>query len=541
MSYYFIQSATVHSYESRGKETWYQLLVNPNNESSYKIYRRYEDFLKLDAQLDSAYYTATKATIARSQTAFINSQYHDSCRKHSRDNNTSGGNNNDPRRNPPYTSRLREKNYTTAAAAAAAAASSSSTSSLPTTVSSASAAATAQSSSSTTEITTLPNLRSRHPTQEIYWLANKRAKRKWQQQRIDRYLSRLFLMPLQVSQSFIVLRFFNYQPYRFYHFTKALPPTPPTIRQARRQRTKVPNSIDNNKNIQPNFDIHHDNNDDDTPRYAKTAAPATRRKLLLRHNNKSKNNLNILNNNNKENSHITTNMNEEIHEVENKFKEGEGSRRAIDSSLPAGIKSQAGALLSSASTVHSWNSETIQIFLFLSSSIFVTVRIQRRSTLEELHNAFDQELIQHNLDPLPTSSVLAYHHVGRSDRQGALYTLTLNCSEPWLDQDTLMRLASTRYLSLFSKASSFLPPSPSSSISSPILQQQQEQEEQSKDNGTEIVCEKDNDSTSKNRHQIQNQIQQGIVLLIASDTDLEVAMNGKWRRLENVTLTCLAW
>ncbi|KAG2228297.1 hypothetical protein INT45_011089 [Circinella minor] len=516
MSYQFIRSATVHSYECRGKETWFQLLVNPNNESSYRIYRCYEDFLKLDAQLDSAYYTATKATIARSHTAFINSHY-----KHNNDNNTSGSNyNNNRRKIPSYTNHSCEKMCTTTV--------SSSTLSLPTTVSSTSAAVTSPySSSTTTEIATLPNLRSRHPTQEIYWLANKRAKRKWQQKHIERYLSRLFIMPFQVSQSFIVLRFFNYQPHRYYHFTKALPPTPPTIRQLRRQRKQCHNNVDNNKNSQFNFNSHHDNSDDDTPRYAKTTAPATRRKLLLRHNNKNKKNINILNNKKKKNNHTTTIiMNQEIDEVEKSMKDEENGT-VIASPLSMDIKSQAATLLSPTSTVHSWNSEDIQIFLFLSPRIFITVRIHRRSTLEELRSALDQELIQHNLDPLPISSVLAYHHVGRSDRQGALYTLTLNCSEPCLDQDTLMTLTSAKYLSFFSKASDFLSPTPT-------LEQQQEQEQLKDD---EKEDEEDNNSTSNNQHQIE----QGIVLLIGSDTDLEVAMNGKWRRLEHVTLTCLAW
>ncbi|KAI7850949.1 hypothetical protein BDC45DRAFT_572325 [Circinella umbellata] len=506
MSYHFIRSATIHSYESRGKETWFQLLVNPTNESSYRIYRCYEDFLKLDAQLDSAYYTATKATIARSHTAFINSHY-----QHNNDNNTSGSNNNNNNRRkiPSYINQLCEKTGTTTV--------SSSTLSLPTTASSTSAAVTSPSSSSiATEITTLPNLRSRHPTQEIYWLANKRAKRKWQQKHIERYLSRLFVMPFQVSQSFIVLRFFNYQPHRYYHFTKALPPTPPSIRQMRRQRKHCHNTVDNNINIQPNFNSHHDNSDDDTPRYAKTTAPATRRKLSLRHNNKNKKK--------KKNHTSTITMNEEIDEVEKSIKD-EKNGTVIASPVSVDIKSQTATLLSPTSTVHSWNSEDIQIFLFLSSKIFITVRIHRRSTLEELRSALDQELIQHNLDPLPISSVLAYHHVGRSDRQGALYTLTLNCSEPCLDQDTLMTLTSAKYLSFFSKASNFLSPSHT-------LQQEQEQlkDEEKED-------EEDNNSTSKSQHQIE----QGIVLLIASDADLEVAMNGKWRRLEHVTLTCLAW
>ncbi|KAI9270607.1 hypothetical protein BDA99DRAFT_502251 [Phascolomyces articulosus] len=505
MNSHFIKSAAVRSYECRGKETWYQLQVNPNNEPGYRIYRRYEDFLRLDANLDSAYYTATKATIARSQTAPNNNNisfyHHDSCNKNSSSNSSR-------RRAPSYTDRLCKKNCL-----------SSSTSSLTaTTVSSFLSVAPPNIIACPTtsfipeEKTALPSLRNQHPTQEIYWLANKRAKRKWQYQHIDRYLSQLFMMPLEVSQSPIVLRFFNYQPYRYYHFTKSLPPTPPTLRQTRRQIMQRNKDDDNNNK---NSSLRSENTTTTTTTTA-IAAPITRRKLLIRC--KDKNDINILN---------KKNINKV--DVEGNDNEIEDNKTMVMSSSSIDVKSQSATLIAAPhSTIHSWNDETIQIFLFLSPRVFITVQINRRSTLEELRDALDRELGQRHLDPLPTPSVLAYHHVSRSDRQGALYTLTLNCSEPWLDQDTLMTLASARYLTFFSKASNFLPPPPSPPLPS----------------SSPASKEKDTDKTSSTNHQQPQQphpIQQGIVLLIASDSDLDAAMNGKWRRLDHVTLTCLAW
>ncbi|KAI9488628.1 hypothetical protein BDB00DRAFT_877203 [Zychaea mexicana] len=471
MSYHFIRNASVRSYECRGKETWFQLQVFPTNEPVYRMYRRYDDFLRLDAQLDNAYTTA----IVRSQTTpsgIAHLQHHN---HHHNGNGSNNGTVNSRRRVDSYTDQLCEKICTS---------SSSSLSHNETTI-------TKTAATTAPTITTLPNLRSYHSTQEIYWLANKRAKRKWQQQHIDCYLSRLFTtMPLEVSQSFIVLRFLNYQPYRYYHYTKTLPPTPPTLRRCRR-RWLLNNDDEGNSNTDINV----------------MGAPLTKMKTAEpRYGSSFLRNDNPLHDNDDDKGQTI----------------GEGgtggSMTAVSSSID--LKSQAATLVvSPPTTVHSLNGSTIQIFLFLSPRVFITVRIHRRSMLHELRSALDRELTQRNLDPLPTPSVLAYHHVSRSDRQGALYTLTLNCSEPWLDQDTLMALTSARYLTFFSKASNFLPP-PLPPLS---LQQQQQHK---------------NTLSLNRQHRI---IQQGIVLLIATDKDLEAAMNGKWRRLDHVTLTCLAW
>ncbi|KAI8145458.1 hypothetical protein BJV82DRAFT_38438 [Fennellomyces sp. T-0311] len=401
MSYHFIRSAAVRSYECRGKETWFQLQVSPVDEPVYRIYRRYDDFLRLDAQLDNIYATE----VAHSQTTpdFA----HETCHSNSR------------RRVLSYSNRLCETSCSSATAV------------------------------DHTQIS-LPSLRSHRPAQEIYWLANKRAKRKWQQQHIDRYLSRLFAMPLDVSQSPVVLRFLNYQPYRYYHYTKSLPPTPPTIRRRRLSDTSHPLST-NASPFLPSSDERQT---------GESTAVSSSANVTLKADDNNK------------------------------------STRTISRSVTLIPQHPP-------SFIHSWNDDTIQIFLFLSPRVFITVRVHRRATLDELRSALDKELTQSGLDPLPSPSVLAYHHVSRSDRQGALYTLTLNCSEPWLDQDTLMTLASARNLALFSKAANYVPP--------PVTQSD------------------------------QHRIQQGIVLLIASDVDLETAMNGKWRRLDYVTLTCLAW
>lgn len=136
--------------------------------------------------------------------------------------------------------------------------------------------------------------------------------------------------------------------------------------------------------------------------------------------------------------------------------------------------------------------ERLQVFLFLGPRLFITVRVDRQQvTLDELRDSLNQVLHARGLDPLPHPSVLAYHHVSKPDRQGALHTLTLNRAEPYVDQDSFMNLATARRLAFFSQA-------------------------------------------DPNEHD-------AIVLLIESDKDLSAAMAGTWRRLTHVTLTCLAW
>ncbi|KAI9027356.1 hypothetical protein CLU79DRAFT_741522 [Phycomyces nitens] len=137
----------------------------------------------------------------------------------------------------------------------------------------------------------------------------------------------------------------------------------------------------------------------------------------------------------------------------------------------------------------------IQVCLFLGHTS-VTVHMQRHWSLLELRSALDHELALANLSLLPPSSSLAYYHLDQSDRQGALYTLTLNQKKPNVSMKSLADMATSRSFGYFS---------------SPQLQ----------------PC-ADNPSS-------------GIVLLLASDKDLKTAMEGIWHRLDYVTLTCLTW
>ncbi|KAI8075186.1 hypothetical protein BC940DRAFT_363222 [Gongronella butleri] len=166
----------------------------------------------------------------------------------------------------------------------------------------------------------------------------------------------------------------------------------------------------------------------------------------------------------------------------------------------------------------------VTISLYLGPSSYVSVTLARDTmTLHELRTLLDDALADHALGSLPHPSVLAYHHVATNTREGALKTLTLNSQEPWIDCDNVMALASSHHIAFFSSST----PVPPTSLTNP--------------DGSTVSPQKCIAQQWKYRHDYWPDDTKERVLLIATEKDLQAAMNGKWRRLDHVTLSCLAW
>ncbi|KAI8333593.1 hypothetical protein BC941DRAFT_516097 [Chlamydoabsidia padenii] len=149
-------------------------------------------------------------------------------------------------------------------------------------------------------------------------------------------------------------------------------------------------------------------------------------------------------------------------------------------------------------------SSLLTLSLYLGPGSFITTVCSRKElTLEIVRRQLNQCLEDQGLEPLPTLSVLAYNHIASSDRQGALETLTLNQKKPpWMEYDHVMTLALDHRIAFFA---STLP---------------------------DRKWKYNKKCSGENR---------GKVLLISCEKDLQAALHGKWRRLDHVTLSCLAW
>ncbi|CAO3595655.1 unnamed protein product [Absidia cylindrospora] len=181
---------------------------------------------------------------------------------------------------------------------------------------------------------------------------------------------------------------------------------------------------------------------------------------------------------------------------------------------------------------------SIIISLYLGPGSFVSTACSRHHLqFDVLRRSLNQCLSEPGLESLPTSSVLAYNHIATSDRQGALETLTLNQKEPWMEYDHVMELALSHRIAFFA---STLPVPENASLSSSssivVSSSPKKYEEKQKQQPTTPATQWNYNKTS-----LPEDDNKGRVLLISCDKDLQAALNGKWRRLDHVTLSCLAW
>ncbi|CAO3636495.1 unnamed protein product [Cunninghamella echinulata] len=177
----------------------------------------------------------------------------------------------------------------------------------------------------------------------------------------------------------------------------------------------------------------------------------------------------------------------------------------------------------------------LTISLYIGSETYITVHYPRNElNLTILKRLLNRQLILEGYEILPVPLVLAYNHITTTDRQGALKTLTLNSKDSWLTSDqhhTIIDLACSQKIAFFSTS----PPSTSSSTSSLSTLDSNHHHSDSSNNNNNNEHQQ---SSWKNCHWIEDNVEK--VLLIATDKDLAAAIYGKWRRLDHVTLTCLA-
>ncbi|KAL0082855.1 hypothetical protein J3Q64DRAFT_1750414 [Phycomyces blakesleeanus] len=399
-----IISASVESYEQRGKETWYAIQIQPDQGPTYTVHRRFKDFLRLSDELCVLYTphepittTTTTTTTAASTTASTT---------------TAGW-------------RRKYQNVINSAL---------------------------KTRSVVPVLSPLP----RHQS----WCTKKSRQRK-KQHRLDRYLFQLSVMSPSVWQSQIVHRFFDHHPAVCGPSLPLSPLLSPSVSLSLPSSSSLLLPSSSSSSPSP-------------PSRDKASDPPA---IIL----------------------------DTSHPIPSTRSLQAPSKPLISSSLA----------LSSSTGGYS-----IQVCLFLGHTS-VTVHMQRNWKLSELRSALDHELALANLSLLPPSSSLAYYHLDQSDRQGALYTLTLNQKKPSVSMRSLANMVTSRSFGYFSspQLQPQIPipiPAPPQTLSS------------SSDSENSPTC-ADTCSSS------------GIVLLLASDKDLKTAMEGIWHRLDYVTLTCLTW
>ncbi|ORZ22029.1 hypothetical protein BCR42DRAFT_161334 [Absidia repens] len=485
----FICSASVLSYERRGKETWYNILIVPRQEPCYTIHRRYQDFVHLSNQLILAFpqYGSRK----KYQSCFP-------CRQ---------GMATDVKSPPPspvpaggdlrsFKDHYNHHYHRIMSSC-----------SLPRL--SSSILLTPSSSSSTPSAKKLSSSLSYASNDRFLQLIANRKKR---QKQLDRYLFDLFRMPAEVHQSSFLFEFLNFRPFLFF----------PLLQTAHQQ---LPPSL-----ISSSSPVSTSSSSPSqlltSPSSSSPPHPAPQSSLSCplfpRRYSKSLPPSPTL-------SHVS-----DLPTPITSVQEPSSSQPSISITKPSGnynIDNQVDLFPNS-----------IIISLYLGPGSFVSTACSRHHLqFDVLRRSLNQSLSEQGLESLPTSSVLAYNHIATSDRRGALETLTLNQKEPWMEYDHVMELALSHRIAFF--ASTLPVPensSLSSSSSSVVLSSspkkyeasQQKQQKQPTAPATQWNYNKTNLPEDDNK---------GRVLLISCDKDLQAALNGKWRRLDHVTLSCLAW
>ncbi|SAM00512.1 hypothetical protein [Absidia glauca] len=411
----FICSASVLSYERRGRETWYTILIVPRQEPCYTIHRRYQDFVRMSNQLMDAFprYNSPKkhypscfpCTLAETKVSPP------------------------PPPPPPSAGRSFKDHYNHHYHRAI-----STYSPLPRLSSS------ILLTPSTSSPAGFPS--ASNPSCTDHRFLQLIANRKRRLKQLDRYLYELFRMPLEVHQSPFVFEFLNYQPF--------FPLPLPTLKKA--PSPAHPSSC-------PLFPC----------RYSKSLPPTPTPSLAP-------------------SDDIETPPIQEP---------------TSPSSSP--LSSYPSTTSSSSSIPCDKDNAPLHLSLYLGPGSFVSTTCARKNlTLEIVRRQLNKSLEEQGLEPLPPSSVLAYNHIASSDRQGALETLTLNQKDPWMEEyDQVMTLALSHRIAFFA---STLPP------------------------GRKWKYNKKMSGENK-----------GKVLLVSCENDLQAALHGKWRRLDHVTLSCLAW
>ncbi|ORX48597.1 hypothetical protein DM01DRAFT_1118284 [Hesseltinella vesiculosa] len=329
--------------------------------------------------------------------------------------------------------------------------------------------------------TSLPTL-TKLTTSATPWrlTSSNHALRLKRQKKLDVYVYKLFLMPHQVHQCPVVLSFFNYQPPVYLY--KTLPPSP---------SASSISTLQGNQPLPHPASVHEDDPPSLTCSSTCSSTTATTTSPTL----------------DRRGTYVA------------------GSSQAEPSLSPSSSSSTIAAQTAPppSASCSSLATKYMSVSLYLGPQSYVTVTLPRDTMLlAELKHQLNHKLAEHQLDALPSPSVLAYHHIAITSREGALKTLTLNSRQPWIDCDNVMALASSHHITFFSSCTPIPPPN-----NSPVPDAQSHQ----KCIARQWKYRKDHwpDDTKEQ------------VLLIASNKDLQAALQGRWRRLDHVTLSCLAW
>lgn len=479
-----IYSSSVISYEQKGKEIWFRIQIIPVREPCYSIQRRYEDFIDLSKQLKQHF------------PQYIHKQQQKKEKNNNKQKKKELRNKIQPLSQDPFQRTIHHHHHHHYDS-------------------------TPCSTSTTTFLQQLPKL-STFPTitlhstlfdylvMHTFFNANKRQKQ------LDDYLYKLFTMPPEIHQSIYLFEFLNYRPIHLH--------SPLSIIQHYTKKHTTHNNIqEEGVEKEAEEEIKEDNTNKNEDRYTKSLPPSpTQSFLQLKKKHKS--------------TILSTSFTSPQLDHNNSIILQQPSPYFYHQQEQAnGIKpSQSSATTNTITSSSSCSLlKELTISLYIGSETYITVHYPRNElNLTILKRLLNRQLILEGYETLPIPLVLAYNHITTTDRQGALKTLTLNSKDSWLTSDqhhTIIDLACSQKIAFFSTS----PPSTSSSTSSLSTLDSSHHHHSDNNNNNEHQ-----QPSWKNCHWVEDNVEK--VLLIATDKDLAAAIYGKWRRLDHVTLTCLA-
>ncbi|CAO3639958.1 unnamed protein product [Cunninghamella blakesleeana] len=503
-----IYSSSVISYEQKGKEIWFRIQIIPVKEPCYSVNRRYEDFIHLSKLLKENFpqYVGKKN---KKSTKQYRSSFHN------KNNNNSNSNNNNNNKIEPLKDERSSQRITIHHDS-----SSLSLSSKPIT----------NLLYQLPKISPLPIIALKSPFFDhfiLHYFFNVKKRQK----QLDDYLYQLFTMPIEIHQSPYLFDFLNYRPFSFH--------SPLSIIKHYHSKNHGVNDNDSNNKYNNNDPINSykiveeikeeiegkKEDDHKEERYSKSLPPSPNQSI---HTNQQ------YSPSPSPSSPATTitmiTKSYTTSQLHNTIQQQRQSIMNLSSkvNIPTSISTASCSLL-----------KDITISLYIGSNTYITVQYPRNElNLTLLKRLLNRQLIFEGYETLPIPLVLAYNHITTTDRQGALKTLTLNSKEGWLNSDqqhhTIIDLACSQKIAFFSASSTSISAATTTvTSSSPITDSLS-----TLDSNHQVITDQQQQQPWKHCNWLDDNIDK--VLLIATDKDLAAAIYGKWRRLDHVTLTCLA-